>query len=268
MKKILLPLLALPLICVFIVGCEWTSGGGVTAWHALSAPVDFSGDYKSPDGGVLVRKFGSGSASTTNNTTNTVSGEILDTADGAKTAFSGTVANAPLVSGTLTIVVGGYRFTDPGSSAAGTVALTVTPADGSSGTINLNTGFWALSFPSPIANGMQIIASYQYLASVVINNQGNHGNPIYSIVLYQQGNTIQLIDSCNGRYDGTIGNVATNASPLVAQFDARGSSQGYNVQIVGTLQGSYNGSTLSSRTMKATFIEEGGMEGDINGAAQ
>lgn len=256
---------------MFMTGCEWTTGGGVTDWNTLSASVDFSGNYKAADGGVLVRKFGTGSGTTTNTTytTNTVSGELLGTGDGTTTAFSGKLAHSPPLKGTLTIVVGGYRINDPGTASAGTVALTVTPADGSSGTLNLDTGVWTLMIASPIALGTQIIGAYQYLSStsVINSNQGNHGDPIYSMVLYQQGNNVQLIDSCNSKYEGTIGNVATNANPIVAQFYATGYSQGYNVTIAGMLQGTLVGNTFA-RSMKATFIEEGGYDADINGTGQ
>lgn len=275
---------------LFLAGCEWSSGGGATTWNDRENFVDFSGNYKASDGGVLVRLFGAGSGSTTNTTTatNTVSGEVLGAGDGSSTAFSGALAHHPPIPGTLTIVVGGYRINDPGTASAGTVALTVTPADGTSGTLNLNTGIWSLQFVSPIASGTPFLAAYQYLSTtnVVTPNQGNHGNPIYSFILYQQGNKIQIIDSCNSKYEGTIGSVRTTGGypidldpsnpgtppttgPIVAQFSATGYSQGYNVQIVGVLQGTLtSASTLANRTMKATFVEEGGYDSDINGTAQ
>lgn len=290
MKKILLPLLALPLFCLIFAGCEWSSGGGAQTWNDRENFVDFSGSYKASDGGVLVRQFGAGSGATTNTTTttNTVSGELLATGDGSTTAFSGVLAHPTLIRGSLTIVVGGYLFNDTAGTAAGTVALTVTPADGSSGTINYNTGVWSLSFPAPIASGTQILAAYQYLSttSVVTPNQGNHGDPIYSFVLYQQGNTIQIVDSNNSKYEGYIGSVRTTGGtpidldpssqkaapttgPIVAQFYVTGYSQGYNVQITGVLQGTLTtASTLANRTMKATFVETGGYDADVNGAAQ
>jgi len=276
---------------LFLSGCEWSTGGGAQTWNDRENFVDFSGNYKNSDGGVLVRQFGSGSGSTTNTTTttNTVSGELLGTGDGTTTAFSARLAHPPPLRGTLTIVAGGYRFTDPGTVSAGTVALTVTPASGASGTLNLDTGVWTLSFPSsPLASGTQILAAYQYLSStsVINSNQGNHGNPIYSFILSQQGNKIKITDSCSSTYEGTIGSVRTTGGipidldpsnpnpvpttgPIVAQFSATGYSQGYNVQIVGVLQGTLTaGTTLSGRNMKATFIEEGGYDADVNGTAQ
>ena len=313
--------MALPLFCLILAGCEWSSGGGATTWNDRENFVDFSGSYKASDSGMLVRHFGA--SSTTNITTstntvttniyitvtniimNTVSGEVLGTGDGTSTAFSARLAHSPPLSGTLTIVVGGYRFNDPGIASAGTIVLTVTPADGSYGTMNFDTGIWGLSFPSPIASGTQILGAYQYMSTntitttntissnvvdtitnVVNISQGNHGNPIYSFVLNQQGNKIQILDSCGSTYEGTIGSVRTTGGvpidldpsnpnpvpttgPIVAQFSATGYSQGYNIQIVGVLQGTLTApTTLSGRTMKATFIEEGGYDADVNGTAQ
>lgn len=286
MIKIILTFLGLTTCLLLQSGCEWTTGGGATTWNDRENFVDFSGAYKASDGGVLVRKPGANSGSITNITTNTVSGELLSTGDGTKTAFSGILAHPPPLPGTLTIVVGGYRFADLGSSSAGTVVLTVSPADGSSGTINLDTGAWTLSFPSPIASGTQILSAYQYLTSVVTPDQGNHGDPIYTFVLYQQGNTIQIVDDCGSKYEGNIGSVRTTGGvpidldpsnqltvpttgPIVAQLYATGYSQGYSVQITGVLQGTLtSASTLVNRTMQATFVEIGGYDADVNGAAQ
>lgn len=293
MIKIILTFLGLTACLLLQSGCEWTAGGGSgggQTWNDRENYVDFSGSYKASDGGVLVRKPGASSSSSTNTitATNTVSGELLATGDGTTTAFSARLAHPPPLRGTLTIVVGGYRFADPGTASAGTVALTVTPADGSAGTMNFDTGFWALSFPSPIASGTQILGSYQYISTtnVVTSTQGNHGDPIYLFILYQQGNTIQIVDDCGSKYEGYIGNVRTTGGypidlnpsqqnpapttgPIVAQLYVTGYSQGYNVQITGVLQGTLTAaSTLANRTMQATFVEEGGYDADVNGAAQ
>jgi len=256
----------------FIAGCEWTFGGSANNWQALNVNVDFSGTYKASDGGVLVRKYGSsGTTTNTTYTTNSVAGEVLATGDGSTTAFSGILANpVTLIKGTLTIVVGGYTCTDPGTASAGTVSLKISPSDGSTGTININNGAWTLTFPAAIANGTQFLAAYQYISSssVTNSNQGNHGDPIYSMVLYQLGNSFKIMDNCNSTYEGKIGDVATNTTTAVAQFSVNGASQGYNVTIAGTLQGTYSSGGLSARTMTATFIEDGGYDAGISGTAQ
>jgi hypothetical protein len=291
---------------LLLAGCEWSAGGGNTVgggntWNDRENYVDFSGAYRASDSGVLVRKPGSGAVATTNTvtitTTNSVTGELLGTGNGTNTAFSSVLAHPPPIPGSLTIVVGGYRFSDPGTARAGTVALTVTPSDGSSGTINLDTGVWVLSFPAAIANGTQIIGGYRYISTTTSNIinavQGNHGDPIYMFILYQQGNTIQIIDDCGSKYEGNIGSVRTtggypidldpsqqggfNTGPIVAQIYATGTSQGYAVQITGVLQGTLSGTAasetapaswkLADRTIRANFVETGGYVADVIGTA-
>ena len=126
-------------ICIgLLTGCEWSGGAGVESWDSSNDWVDFSGSYKASDGGVLVRAFGITNAGSSATSTNIVTNEKLGSGDGSATAFSGALAHS-LVRGSLTIVVGSYLFADPAGTTAGTVALTVTPSDGSSGTINYDT---------------------------------------------------------------------------------------------------------------------------------
>ena len=276
--KIFLQFIGLTFCLFAFTGCEWTAGSGVDSWDDSGNWVDFSGSYAASDGNVLVRQFGAGSAPTTN----TVSNELLATGDGSKTAFSGQTGYTP-VRGSLTIfTAGGYRFTDTAGTTADTVSLTVTPADGSTGTFNYSTRAFALTFPAPLASGTQIMGTYQY--SIVTPIQGNHGNAIYSFIVYQTGNKLQITDSNGATYEGTMGTVRTTggkpidandsttipptSGPVVAQFSATGVSQGYNVTLVGVLQGTLSGSTtLSGRSMTATFIEAAGYEASVSAVA-
>jgi len=265
---------------LFLTGCEWTAGSKVDSWDDSGNWVDFSGSYKAADGNVLVRQFGVSNSATY--TTNTISGEVLATGDGSRTAFSGQTAYTP-ARGSLTIfTIGGYRFTDTAGTSGDTVSLVVEPADGSTGTFNYSTRAWALAFPAPLASGTQVIGTYRY--AVISPIQGNHGSAIYSFVVYQTGNKIQIIDSNGATYDGAIGTVRTTggkiidlndptvilptSGPVVAQFSATGISQGYNVTLVGVLQGTLTtATTLANRAMRATFIEEAGTESDVNAVA-
>ncbi len=262
--------IGLAMVAVFMAGCEWTAGGSVDTWNTSQNGdwADFSGTYKAVDNGVLVRSY----AVVTNTATNQVSSQQIGTGDGTTTAFADNLGQTP-ARGTLTIVVGGYRFIDPGSittNIGGTVSLTVTPADGAAGTFNFSTTVWSLTFPAPVAAGTPIVASYSYTATTTTPAQANHGKPIYSFVVYQTGNNLRLIDSNAGAYDGVMGAMAgtTNSSSAQASFSVNGVSQGYKVTIVGTLRGTVSGSLLSARTMKATYIEEGGYDGDIDAVAQ
>ncbi|MDD5676848.1 MAG: hypothetical protein PHW60_02515 [Kiritimatiellae bacterium] len=279
--KIFLQLIGLTCCALAFTGCEWTAGSGVNSWDDSGNWVDFSGSYKAEDNGILVRSFGSTNAVTV---TNTVSDEHLGTGTGTNTAFNGQTGHRP-VRGSLTIfTIGGYRFTDSVSTTADTVSLAVTPADGSTGTFNYSTHAWALTFPAPLANGTELLGTYQYSSSSANPSQGNHGNAIYSFVVYQTGNKVQITDSNGTMYEGTIGTVRTTggmivdpyapdvilptSGPVVAQFSATGVSQGYNVTLVGVLQGTLiNATTLSGRAMNATFIEDAGNEADVAAVA-
>ncbi len=267
MTKTLLICVGLVGCAILMCGCEWTSGGGVDTWNTSQNGdwADFSGTYKAASGsGALVRAY------TVITSTNQVTDQQLGVGDGSTTAFAGNLGHLPERS-TLTIIAGGYHFTDPGSggtNAGGTINLAVTPADGSVGSFNFGTYSWTLSFPAPIAAGTPILASYYYMATSP--DQGNHGTAIYSFVIYQTGNNLHIIDSNNGAYDGHMGAISgtTNSSAAQASFSVTGASQGYAVTIVGTLQGTVSSGLLSSRLMKATFVEEGGYDADINAVAQ
>jgi len=259
--KIFLQFIGLTCCVLAFSGCEWTAGGGVDSWNESGSWGDFSGSYKSADGGILVRQFGGG----TTPVTNTISGEVLATGTGSATAFEGQTAYTP-VRGSLTIfTVGGYRFTDDPSSTADTVSLTVTPADGSTGRFNYSTRAWALTFPAPLASGTQILGTYQYAALTPI--QGNHGNAIYSFVVQQTGNKLQFIDSNASTYTGALGTTTSNSTSFAAQFSVAGVSQGYEVTIVGIFSAVVSAGSSGSKVMKATYIEDGGNEADINAVA-
>lgn len=284
--KILLQFIGLTCCVLAFTGCEWTAGSGVSSWDDSGNWVDFSGSYKASDGGMLVRSFGATNTMATNTTytTNTVSSESLATGDGTKTAFNGQIGYTP-IRGSLTIyTIGGYRFTDSASTTADTVSLAVTPADGSAGQFNYSTRAWALTFPAPLASGTQILGTYQYLSVSLQSNQGNHGKAIYSFVVYQTGNKLQITDSNGAKYEGSLGTVRTTGGkvidandsttvlpttgPVVAQFSATGISQGYNVTLVGVLQGTLTSATsLTARSMKATYIEDAGNEADVSAVA-
>ena len=258
--KIFIQLIGLACCVLAFTGCEWTAGSGVDSWDSNYAGSDFSGSYRASDNGILVRSFTSSNSVTTTSATNTVSDEHLATGTGTNTAFNGQTGHMP-VRGSLTIfTIGGYRFTDTVGTTADTVTLAVTPADGSAGTFNYSTHAWALTFPAPLASGTEILGTYQYGSSTSTTNssQGNHGSAIYSFVVYQTGNRLQITDSNGAMYEGLLGNVSgttTNTSTGISQFSATGVSQGYNVTLVGVLAGN---------SMRATYIEEGGNEADIN----
>lgn len=284
-KFVFAGLAGMGLIMLGLTGCEWTSGGGVDTWVSTGYDwANFSGNYRAPDGKVLVREFGVTNNIGTISVTNSSRDEVIGTGDGMTTEFSGTVHGVP-IPGTLTILVGSYRFTDStANTGLGTYTLSVDPADGSIGTINYASRVWTLKFPAPIASGTPIKANYMYLVTQDDAGQGNHGQAIYSFVVYHTGNTLRLVDSNGAIYEGNIGDMNTtggNYDPtdssaampedaqVFAQFSASGSSAGYAITIAGTLQGEFSSedSQMINRTMQATFIEAGGYAADIHAVA-
>ncbi len=257
MMRTLLIGLGLAVSVALLLGCEWTTGGNVDSWNTSQFGtnfVDFSGSYKAADGGLLVRAFGSATS------TNQINDEQIGAGNGSATAFSGSLAHS-LTRSTLTIIAGAYRFTDSGSTGSvGSVQLSVLPDDGTFGMVNYTTRAWSLNFIAPLASGTPILASYSYLGEA----QGNHGKPIYSMMVYQAGNRLQLVDGNGNRYEGD----ASAGEPPI-QFSVSGTSQGYKVTIVGVLDCVKDDEDkVLSRSLNATFIEEDGIEGDIKGVAQ
>ncbi len=284
-KLVFAGLAGMGLMVLGMTGCEWTSGGGVDTWVSTGYDwANFSGNYRAPDGRVLVREFGRTNMLGTISVTNSSRDEVIGTGDGMTTEFSGTIHGVP-IPGTLTIIVGSYRFTDAtANTGLGTYNLSVSPADGSSGTINYASRVWTLKFPAPIAAGTPIKANYMYLVTQEDAGQGNHGQAIYSFVVYHTGNTLRLVDSNGAVYEGNIGDMNTTGgnydasdpsvvipedAQVFAQFSASGSSAGYAITIAGTLQGDFDSgeNEMVNRRMQATFIEAGGFSADINAVA-
>lgn len=160
-----------------VAGERMTSGNGGTSYAGTLAHPPVAGTlvvragdvvlYDNGSGGLVMATNSHSSGYSTTNTASETIGEISMTGggtnvvveqiglgDGSSTAFSGILAYAPIV-GSLVITVGGYVFTDVGSTN-----LSCNIADGSYGTLNRITSKWTLSFPAPISIGTPIVASY------------------------------------------------------------------------------------------------------------
>lgn len=274
-----------------LTGCEWTTGGSTDDWTSVGYDwANFSGNYRASDGQVLVREFGFTAATNQASTvsTNSVSDKVVATGNGVKTEFSGRLSESP-IPGSLSIVAGAYHFSDSSANqGTGTYSLNVSPADGTEGTINHANRVWTITFPAPLANGTQIKATFLYTSTKdgdeASDGKGNRGKAIYSFVVHHTGNKLQLVDSNGDTYTGYIGemNVTggnydstdTSVTPpdsanVFAQFSANGKASGYDVTIAGTLQGTFSGlmHRLTSRSMRGTFVEDGGYAADINAVA-
>ena len=158
-----------------VTGERLTSGSGGTSYAGTLAHPPIPGTLVVRAGDTVLYDNGSGGLVTSTNvsslSTNTASEQIgvitmsgggtnavteqIGVGDGSSTAFSGILAYAP-ISGSLVITVGGYVFTDAGSSTN----LVCNVADGSYGSLNRITSQWTLSFPAPISIGTPIVASY------------------------------------------------------------------------------------------------------------
>lgn len=79
--------------------------------------------------------------------------EWLGEGDAAEVSFSGTLLNAPLYEGSLSIVAAAITATDDGDGALSGTGIT-------SGTINYTTGAWTLVFTAAPAAAVQILATY------------------------------------------------------------------------------------------------------------
>ena len=234
----------------------------------------------------MVTEFGtSGGYTNSTITTNSIR-QRIGVGNGVSTMFESRLRNRP-VPGSLTIIAGAYLFSDDvGNSSEGTANLRVNVSDGTKGTINYATAQYSLLFSYPLASRTTINASYLYISEEISSGtgQGNHGSPIYSFTIYQQGSTLILIDSNGNRYDGELGSVRVTGGnpptdpitaenteiqngPVVAQFTASGTANGYNISIVGTLQGNRDGAVFKDRTVTGTYIEQGGYQADLNGVA-
>lgn len=284
MKKWALVVLAM-LGTALLSGCEWTGGSETTTWDNSANWVDFSGVYRN-SGRIMVTQFGtSGGWTNAVGSTNSIS-QLIGRGNGTTTLFEGRLSQRPLP-GSLTFVAGAYVFTDSAGSDSGTAALGVNIHDGTEGTINYASKQYTLRFSYPLDAGAAISASYAYEyidESDSGSGQGNHGSAIYSFTVYQQGDTLILIDSNGNRYDGKLGSVRVTGGnpptnpieesnailqngPVSAQFSVTGVVNGYSVTIVGAFQGTRDEERLIGRVMNGTYIEDGGYQADIRGTA-
>lgn len=266
---------------VLTSGCEWSSGGGASSWSDSYNWVNFSGTYRGIGGGVLVTDYTTtpGSSGTTNSVSE-VAGYTSLGADGkAVTVYSGKLSHGNIVPGSVTITIGTViSFQDNGDNSF---------SGGNGGSINYGTGVWTVDCGSVVpAAGISIGAAYQYAVEGSSGSggagSGASGATIYSFVVWQNGQELQITDNNGRTYSGSLGaisgtvnstnTVAVIGDSIVAQFSVEGvSAANYKVTIAGNLQGVVGGAVgaayLNNRKMFGTWIEEGGRTGDVNGEA-
>jgi hypothetical protein len=287
-------LLSLSVITLFcFTGCEWESGGD--GYNSRYDWVDFSGVYRGVNGGYLLTAF-SGTSGTPGTpgipgTTNIFTrSQVVATTAGSQTKYSGVLSFRPVLSGSLTISTPFGTLIDDGSGGLG-------GAGAASGSINYSTGGWSIDFGGAPDVGQPLTANYRQIVVTPGSPGTLPGEPvvpasipggsrieIFSFTVLQQGQNIQITDNNGSVYSGKLGRAnvtdgSADAATVVVgtsiamQFSANGvSAAGYQVKIVGTLQGvvsSLSGNQLqfADRRLFGTWIETGGKTGDINGQA-
>jgi len=175
-----------------------------------------------------------------------VSGESIGTGDGTTTTFNATLANVPVIPGTVSITDGTETFSDNGDG-------TLTGDAGGSGTVNYNTGAVSVTFNTAPANGAGITANYEYNIKYT-----------YVAIGTDDGTTLAL-DATNtalgaehSRVAATMSLVTTNVTndtmKLEATFNFTASA---TIQESGVFNKSTGGSMLCRQTFPALNVQNG-----------
>ncbi|MBM4148020.1 MAG: hypothetical protein FJ224_03130 [Lentisphaerae bacterium] len=301
MKKLLAIMLALVPVAVFLAGCEWEATDDEESWNDNVAPwVNFSGIYRGTGPrGYIVSKPTPGGSTDEDPTEVAVQNEPAGSLPATQTSLSGgfPTAKLPIVPGSVTIVMqgasSGGSFRDDGSGGlSGRFNLVGidAPTKTATGTIDYETGTWALFLDSPgFLEPVNVFLSWTYTVSPsdpVIDDlpPGNTGAPIFAFTIAQNGNVLTIVDSQGSTFSGQVWGVqtaggdstGTTSGDVIANFQVKGTSAaGIDVTITGALQGYYTApagdlvyGTLSGRVINGTWVEDGGKTGDIRGAAE
>ena len=276
----------------FLAGCEWSGGGD--GWNSRWDFVNFSGSYR---GSPLVSAYSMTSGGTpSSDGYQVVRDESGGTTGNNKVQFSGKTQFYPVKPGSFTIVIGGVSGSAVDNGAgelSGYFVLGVTNLT-ASGTIKYDTGTWTLQLSPPgfSTPNLPILLNYSYAVTGGGGGSGIPGGTKVTILAFnvqQSGNQLTIIDNNGSVYNGSFGSVTStggggsggafaNGDEIVGQYSASGTSAaGIKVNMVGTFQAVVSGASstasgsqtmvLSSRTMLGTWIEDGGVTGDINGSA-
>ena len=274
MKRILCMAVCAFAAAAMMAGCEWSSSSEHNeSWNDSYNWVNFSGTYRSASGGMLVTDYTSTPSSGSTNRYDASQSATLPA--GAQQA-GGTLKYRPLVPGSVVVRIDSVTLSDNGNGI-------LEGADGNGGTVNYESGAWTVKLQGsywPSAQSIKINYSYYVSNSGSSSGAkpGSSGGAIYSFVVAQQGQNLNITDNNGARYAGRIkslrsasGVSSTNSLPrdgdtIIATFSTEGTSAaGKKVTITGTFQGTVSASVFTGRTMQGTWIESGGKTGDING---
>jgi hypothetical protein len=168
-----------------------------------------------------------------------ISNESVGTGNDIKVEFSGTLAHHPLKTLTLTITDGVETFTHTGTNI-------MTGDKGGSGTINISTGDYDVTFFTAPAGSVNVVAAYTYIITVASESVGTgHGtdnftgtlvhHPITTLTLSitdgfetftHTGTNVMTgdkggsgtINISNGNYDVTFNGVPALSAPITAGY--------------------------------------------------
>ncbi len=271
--------LSVTVLCLALAsGCEWSSGGESNSFTGRFNFVNWNGVYRGINGAPVVSDFSGVPGQDV-----TVRNERTGTANGASTAFSGAVNNAPVVEGTITITVGSFTFSDP----EGDGFMSGNPAG--SGNIVYGTGAWSIDLAGTApAAGTPIRASYVYSVAGQSAGAGSSGGRIDSLTIFQEGNKLTIRDSLGATYSGRLGSIRASSNQLIptseegqqseesiprdiiAQYSVQGVNKANkNVTMAGVFTGTVEdgGRSLARRVIEGTYVEGGGKVGDVLGTA-
>jgi len=267
--------LAVVITSMGLISCDWQATGDEGSWSDRYNWVNFSGTYRGASGALLVTSYSTQPGS---NSGNVVQREVIQRGNGVTVAYTGTLANRGIVSGTVSIDtevvgLGVVSLTDDGSGG-------LTGAGGA-GTINYSTGAYSLTFTSAVVSGAAVKARYEYDQP----GAGGTGVQIVTFSVTQEGNKLTIVDNNGSVYSGGFGSVRTTQGAsrdtpgdagvpvagdrVIGSFEVSGTSAaGFSVSITGTFEGTVGASlNLSARVIRGTWIEKGGKTGDVNGTA-
>ncbi len=273
--------LGMAVVTMSLAGCEWGNTSSDDSVNSRYDWANFSGLYRGDSGSIVSDYTVSGSGST--GSTVRVSNERVGTGASGQSKYSGTVSGHPVVAGSFQVRVGVFTLADIGGG--------VLSGSGKSGTISYDSGAWSIDLAgeSP-SEGAPILASYTYTQGASYDsdgvNSGVTGNPIYSLNVNQDGNSVAVTDNNGAVYKGKIksvrtsggttqDNIETQGYPLpgtvvTASFEVSGTSgAGMSVKIVGTFSGLVGGAgsavSLQGRRIDGTWVEGGGKTGNVSG---
>lgn len=285
MKKWFMPVSVLGFLVVFLVsGCEWTSSEDDSTWDDSMNWANFSGTYVSGAAAITISNSTPGATNTY--TLTPVEGEVLAVGNGTDRTWAGSLENANIYPGSLTITDGREAFEDGDKN-------NILDGDaGGTGTINYNTGAWSVNFMLQPDAGTDITATYLYIVSDGGSGGSGGGSSggtggdgtkkITRIIVFQDGNVVRFVDNDGIEYTGKMGRLTTSggnsdgtaSGPVTGTFEVRGPN---GVKIVGTLEGTYTASaadksgtvspgtgSLTGRFIRATWIDARGATWNFN----